>query len=251
MISIIIPVYNNLEMTKECINAVRECTTDYEIIVVDNGSEPAFIKPYTGFVDLLIIRNETNKGFPVAINQGIKVAKGDVIVLLNNDVVVTPMALNRLAEWLLDDFAIVGPLTNYCAGKQKVSIPVYNTKEELYERGNEVAEENNNEAVEVNWLIGFCMAFKKSLYEEIGEFDESLWPCSGEEIDFCYKAKAKGHSIGIALDTYVHHFGSQTFHELVKTGQVNYNDVCVRNDKHLAKKWGASFWTNQEVVYAS
>jgi hypothetical protein len=87
------------------------------------------------------------------------------------------------------------------------------------------------------------MAFKKELYDEIGEFDESLWPCSGEEIDLCYRAKAAGHHIGIVLGCYVHHEGSVTFKAL----DLDYEEICKRNDKHLAEKWGKNFWNEQRV----
>jgi predicted SAM-dependent methyltransferase len=90
------------------------------------------------------------------------------------------------------------------------------------------------------------MAFKKSLFDEIGEFDESLWPCSGEEIDFCLKARAAGHKIGIAQDVYVHHEGSKTFQAMESAGQIEYAQIVERNDKHLAEKWG-DFWQKQIV----
>jgi len=102
-------------------------------------------------------------------------------------------------------------------------------------------------AEDVNFVIGFCMVFKKSLFDEIGEFDESLWPCSGEEIDFCFRAVEKGHKIGVAYDVYIHHFGSQTFQQMESKGQLNYTDVCKVCDEHLAEKWGADFWQRQII----
>jgi len=249
MVSIIIPIYNQHDMTQECIAAILDDPGigDYEIILIDNGSFPIITPPFSGFVDITVIRNEENRGFPIAVNQGIRAAKGDSILLLNNDVI-TPMgAINRLVAWL-DEFSIVGPLTNYCAGRQQITLPNYRTKEEMDKEAVSLLSENKNVAEEVNWVIGFCMAFKKSLYEEIGEFDESLWPCSGEELEFCMEAKSRGHLVGIAYDVYVHHFGSQTFKDLEGTGQVDYQEICTRNYKHLAKKWGADFWDNQLCI---
>jgi acetyltransferase-like isoleucine patch superfamily enzyme len=140
-------------------------------------------------------------------------------------------------------------VTNYCAGLQRITLPVYSNVDELNKESAYLEEENRHApAIEVNFVIGFCMAFKKSLFAEIGEFDESLWPCSGEEIDFCLRAKAAGHRIGIAQDVYVHHEGSKTFGEMEKAGQVKYAEICKRNDAHLAKKWGAGFWQQQLVA---
>lgn len=247
MLSIIIPIYNQLDMTAECITAIRENTKDCEIIIVDNGSEPAFKAPFTGFIDLRIIRNDDNKGFPIAVNQGIKEAKGSIICLLNNDVIVTPGWDEMLIE-ALDDYSIVGPITNYAAGMQRTDISPYANIPELYGAAEAWAKENDEYGVQdANFIIGFCMVFRKSLYDEIGEFDESLWPCSGEEIDFCLRARQAGHKIGIVTACYVHHEGSFTFNEMQQSGQVDYNEICKRNDSHLATKWGSDFWDRQTV----
>jgi GT2 family glycosyltransferase/acetyltransferase-like isoleucine patch superfamily enzyme len=244
MISIVIPVFNNHDMTHDCINAIRETTRDFELVIVDNGSEPAFKPPFTGFAETILIRNEENKGFPVAVNQGINAARGETILLLNNDVMCTPGSLNRLETWL-NNFSIVGPCTNYSAGLQRVEIGTYQSLDGLNKEAAVFAEENAGESEEVNFIIGFCMAFKRSLFDEIGPFDESLWPCSGEEIDFCLRARAAGHKIGIAQDVYVHHEGSRTFNDMMTDAE--YKDICTRNDKHLAERWGADFWDRQAI----
>jgi acetyltransferase-like isoleucine patch superfamily enzyme len=248
MLSITIPVFNKQDLSYECIQTVLDTTTDCEIIVVDNGSNPPFKPPFGGFTEITVIRNEENTGFPHAVNQGIKAAKGDTIVLLNNDVFVTPGCLNRLDNYIsMYNIDIIGPCTNYCAGIQRVQLPVYNSLDQLNTEAGYFYEENKETFTNVNWVIGFCMMFKKSLYDELGEFDESLWPCSGEEIDFCFRAKEKGYSIAIANDTYVHHEGSKTF-EIMGYVDEKYTELCNRNDTHLANKWGANFWQNQAVV---
>lgn len=232
MISIIIPTYNNHEWTRECVEAVRENTQDYEIVIVDNGSTP----PIEGAA----VRFEANLGFPIAVNHGIRVSKGDVICLLNNDVIVTPGWANRLLA-ALEKYDIAGPMCNYVAGKQVTSTPIYYDKQGLYERARAFNEQRKGMELEVNWIIGFCFMFRKSLYDAIGGFDESLWPCSGEEIDFCLRARSKGYRVGIVQDIYMHHEGSVTFRELDE----DYNAIVERNDKHLASKWGDDFWQKQ------
>ena len=249
MISIIIPVYNQHDMTSDCINTIRELTCDqiYELVIIDNGSDPPFVPPFTGFNETILIRNEENKGFPVAVNQGIKKARGGIICVLNNDIVVTPGWSEKLISWL-DEYAIVGPLTNYCAGMQSITAPFYDDQDGLNSAAHEISTEHNGHSFEVNFIIGFCMVFKKSVFDEIGIFDESLWPCSGEEIDFCLRAVKAGNKIGVACDVYLHHYGSQTFQDMQKSGEVDYMKIVNRNDKHLAKKWGEDFWQRQEVL---
>jgi len=242
MLSIIIPCYNQHELTAECLKAIKENTYgEYEVILVDNGSEPPIVAYRPDLMrGIKVFRNNSNLGFPVAVNQGIREATGDAIILLNNDCIVTPCWDVPLVS-NLDRYAITGPLTNYCAGLQRATISVYNDTEELNKAALKWANSHEGETEEVNYVIGFCMAFRKSLFEEIGRFDESLWPCSGEELNFCFQAREKGYKIGICRDVYVHHEGSQTF----KIMDVNYAEICRRNDEHLANRWGRDFWFKQ------
>lgn len=244
MISIVIPIYQQAEMTQECLNALYANTDNFELILVDNGSIPPF-NATTNSSNVFCIRNETNLGFPVAVNQGINAAKGDVIVLLNNDCVCAQGWSERLLAHL-DSYSIVGPCTNFSAGLQRVTIPVYQDEQEFNIQAEKWAVAHKGESVEVNWIIGFCMAFRKSLWEEIGPFDQSLWPCSGEEIIFCMEARKRGLKVGICRDTYLHHHGSCTFGDLEKSGQLVYMDICNRNDKHIAELYGKD-WNHQSV----
>lgn len=88
------------------------------------------------------------------------------------------------------------------------------------------------------------MAFKKTLWDEIGSFDESLWPSSGEEIMFCLEVRKRGHNIAVMQDVYVHHHGSITFTNMADNGLINYADICKRNDAHIESKYGP-FWSKQ------
>jgi GT2 family glycosyltransferase/predicted SAM-dependent methyltransferase len=246
MRSIVIPVHNQHDMTLECVTAIREHTQDCEIILVDNGSTPPLRKPFTGFMPCTVIRNEQNTGFPAAVNQGIAAAGGDVIILLNNDVTVTPGWADRLVAALQDptgQYSIVGPVTNYCAGMQRVQLDPYKNREELDKAAEDWAEGTGEHVQDVNWIIGFCMAFPRALVDEIGPFDTSLWPCCGEEIDFCLRARAAGHRVGIATGCYVHHEGSVTF----KAMEADYAAIIKRNDAHLAARWGTDVWHRQAI----
>jgi glycosyltransferase involved in cell wall biosynthesis len=105
--SIIIPCWDQLEFTRFCLAAlVRHTRPPWELIVIDNGSTDGTGTYLAGVQDVaplpvIVVHNERNVGFPAAINQGLKAARGDYLVLMNNDAVVT----NRLA----------GPA--HCAGR--------------------------------------------------------------------------------------------------------------------------------------
>lgn len=134
-------------------------------------------------------------------------------------------------------------MCNYSSGIQSIQIPIYYDKPELNKRAIEFTKNRTGRELEVNWVIGFLFMFKRSLYDEIGDFDESLWPCSGEEIDFAFRAREKGYKIGIIQDVYVHHEGSVTFRAMDE----DYNAIVKRNNDHLAEKWGKDFWERQLI----
>jgi glycosyltransferase involved in cell wall biosynthesis len=100
--SIIIPCWSQLEFTRQCIAALnRHTRRPWELIVIDNGSTDGTAVYLAGVRDMAsvpvtVITNRTNRGFPAAINQGLKAARGEYLVLLNNDVVVTDGWLGQL-----------------------------------------------------------------------------------------------------------------------------------------------------------
>ena len=100
--SIVIPCWNQLEFTRQCIAALLQHTrSPWELIVVDNGSDDG-TGPYlngvqdAAAVPVTVISNRENLGFPTAVNQGLQQAAGEYLVLLNNDVVVTDAWLDQL-----------------------------------------------------------------------------------------------------------------------------------------------------------
>ena len=100
--SIIIPCWSQLEFTRQCLAALKSHTRrPWELIVVDNGSTDGTPDYLAGVSDMAnvpvtVITNATNRGFPAAVNQGLKAARGEYLVLLNNDVVVTDGWLEQL-----------------------------------------------------------------------------------------------------------------------------------------------------------
>jgi glycosyltransferase involved in cell wall biosynthesis len=106
LVSIVIPVFNRLDMTRPCIEAVHRETAPgtFEIIVVDNASSDGtreFLEAEQAAGRLRTIRNEQNLGFSKACNQGIRAARGGFILLLNNDTVPLPGWLDVMLDELI------------------------------------------------------------------------------------------------------------------------------------------------------
>lgn len=233
--SIIIPTYNGLTLLKECIDSIRRYTeTPYEIIVIDNGSTDGTVD-YCGEERLLFVSLPDNAGFPVACNLGMRMASGDTLLLLNNDVVVSHHWLSNMLKCLesMSHVGIVGPMTNYVSGRQKVAYP-YSDLAEFHRLAKEV-----NISDPVKWkgadrLVGFCLLFKREVMERIGYLDEQFSPGHYEDDDYCFRAKMCGYSLMMCGDTLVHHHGSHSFKEQFSN---QLQALVKRNYSLFVQKW--------------
>ena len=217
--SIIIPVFNQLEYTKECIRSILDRSTypNYEIIVVDNGSTDgteefcqALMSSTSNFT---YYRYDENQGFSKACNQGAKISSGEYLVFLNNDTIVTKGWLKTLVSSIESDsnIGIIGP---------KLAYPTNNTidncgyvfsleKKSAYRiyLNLHVSTECVNIKREYPALLGACLLIRKELFFNIDMF--SIFAL--EDIDLCLKAKAAGTKVIYEPKSFVYHYGSVTF----------------------------------------
>ena len=100
-ISVVIVTFNNEKTIKTCLDSVTKYSPDSEIILVDNGSGDDTLKILRQFDERAkIIKAEENLGFSKAVNQGIKSAKGNFILLLNPDTLIDIEAVGTMADFL-------------------------------------------------------------------------------------------------------------------------------------------------------
>lgn len=227
--SIVIPVCNNLDLTQKCLQTIKANTTDYELIIVDNGSVPAYSGPGR------VIRNEDNKGFPVAVNQGLKEAKGEILVILNNDVLVPPFWLDNLAEHL-KTYDLVGPCSNNVSGVQQISADHFKTNLEFFDFATKLHKEMASKIMPWYRLVFFCVAFKRDVLNKVGFLDEQFSPGNFEDDDYCLRAIEAGFSLGIAYDVFIHHTGSATHKAL----NLDYTKLLETNQAKFSAKWPAA-----------
>ncbi|MBC8080427.1 MAG: glycosyltransferase family 2 protein [Gorillibacterium sp.] len=234
--SIIIPTYNGLELLRDCIAAIRTYTTvNYELIVIDNGSEDetlAFCRQEKiNFVSL-----PSNVGFPKACNRGLRIAVGDTLLLLNNDVIVSHNWLNNMLACLNADEATgaVAPYSNRVSGIQLLDSG-YETVEEFHCIAATRNTPDPNQWKQVERLVGMCFLFKRTVMNQIGLLDERFTPGLYEDDDYCYRLRQSGYKLMLAGDVIVHHKGSMSFK---KTDPEVLEALIRTNRDKFQSKWG-------------
>ncbi|WP_318153107.1 glycosyltransferase family 2 protein [Metabacillus arenae] len=238
LFSIIILTRNGLNLTKLCIESILKNTEpNYELIFIDNASNDGTVQYLKNVKNSLIITNKENKGFSGGCNQGLKIASGKFIVLLNNDTIVPREWLKKMKDWLEKDpsIGIVGPRSNMVLPDQAISPHLYKakTKKQIEQFAAEWSEKWRQTGYEVKRISGFCMVFRKELIEKIGGLDQRFFPGNSEDTDFCIRTRISGKKLWVANDVFIHHYGNRTF----KLNNENYPHLFIENQKKLLNKW--------------
>lgn len=220
-VDIIVLTHGQPEATKRCFASIQAHTPGrYRVIWVDNGSRPEDVAAVKEVADKFetceLLPNAENLGFSKAVNLGLQrslaTGKARHVLLLNNDIVVTPGWLERLLTAMeASGFAAIGPLTSEnnphsldALRPLVAELPTFNGEppeiraERLWGRfGQQVLQSTN-------MVSFFCCLLSKAVIREVGSLDENLF-CYGEDNDYCKRLARKGHKLGIALGAYVHH----------------------------------------------
>ena len=235
--SIIILTHNQLIITRQCLESIRKYTSeDYELIIVDNGSTDGTVEYLQSQADIRTVYNSANMGFAKGCNQGFAIATGDSMLFLNNDTVVTENWLGNMLRLLYSSpkIGMVGPVSNNVSGHQKIPVS-YQELSGLNDFAQQYCQSNGGCFRQVYRLVGFCLLVKKEVLDDIGVFDEQFGMGSFEDDDLCLRAVRQGYHLRIALDSFVHHIGQVTFHNLEGT---NIQQLMVENRKKASAKWG-------------
>jgi len=240
LVSIIVLAFNQLEHTRACLKSLRAYTSlPHELIVVDNASTDGtadFLRAWAAdHSNVQIISNRQNLGFAAGNNQGLALAKGQCVLLLNNDTVVTPGWIESLLAALQSspDIGIVGPMSNSVSGPQLVSAVGYKTLGELPEFAHRWRFNHPGAITEASRVVGFCLLARRAVIERIGGLDEQFGSGNFEDDDFCIRARLAGFRSVIAGDCFIHHAGSQTF----KGAGIDYRASMLRNWELFCAKW--------------
>lgn len=193
-VSIVIPNYNGKEILRENLPKIFDAVGDAEIIVVDDASTDGSLEVLGSFKEeIKVIKNEKNLGFSLTVNRGVKQAKGEVIILLNTDVVPEKDFLNPLLYHFSDNniFAVG------CMDKsiENGKIILRGRGIGCWKKGFFVHARGEVDKTNTLWVSGGSGAFRRSIWEKLGGFDELYSPFYWEDIDLSYRAIKSGYKI--------------------------------------------------------
>ena len=238
--SIIVLTYNNLDYTRQCLESIyaKTDTPEFEVIVVDNASQDetpqyleAFAREHPNFSFIL---NASNEGFARGNNIGAAAAKGDYIVFLNNDTIVTRGWLEGLLRHLEDpQVGMVGPATNGSSNETRV-VHTYTDIDGLDEFAANYCAAHRGQFFEIKTLAFMCVALRRQTFEEIGPLDERFGLGMFEDDDYAMRLRQKGYKLLCVDDVYIHHWGGGSF---LKMAPMAYWQLFRENRAKFEEKW--------------
>jgi O-antigen biosynthesis protein len=245
VVSIVIPAFENADLTHDCLRALAGNTPLelIEVIVVDDASADSTPQMLRGIPGLVARRNAENMGFLRSCNMGASLARGDYVLFLNNDTQVTPGWLEALvdAAQSAPDIGAVGSKLVYPDGRlQEAGAIVWSdASAHNFGRGQDPDAPEFNYRREVDYCSGASLLVRRDLFEELGGFDLRFQPIYYEETDLCFLLASRGFRVLYEPRSVVRHFEGATegTDEGSGVGGRRGKEHQYRNRHVFAQKW--------------
>jgi len=213
LLSIIITSFNTADITANCLKSIYQDKglkdIPFETIIIDNNSTDDSVSKIKKF-PIILIQNKTNSGFGKANNQGLKIAQGQYILLLNSDTIILHSAISQSLNWLSghpEAHGCTAQLLNkdktiqasggyfpdllnvftWCTGLDDLPFvnnfikPFHPHTPNFYTHDNFYLKDHSQD-----WVTGAFMLYRKSIYDTVGGFDENYF-MYGEEYEYQYR----------------------------------------------------------------
>lgn len=228
-LSICIVNYQAREYLRNCLRSIfaNPPQGEFEIIVVDNHSRDGSVEMLQQeFPQVVAIENPRNLGFTIPMNQALRRARGDYLLLLNPDTIVHPQALDRLIEFMQShpEVGICGPKVLNTDGSLQAPcrrgesrpwavITYFLGLHRLFPKSRLFGQYlmnymDEDQAHEVGGVAGSCMLIRKQVIEQIGYLDERFFAYQ-EDADYCFQARRAGWKVYYVPAAQITHFGGK------------------------------------------
>ncbi len=215
MLSIIIASYRQPDLLRVCINSIKEATgeVDYEIIVSDGETgEKTSDLMREEFPQIRFFKNVKNIGFAAMVNQGIRVAQGKFILIINADIIFKPKGIERLLKYIEKNSTIgmIGPqLINFDGSIQQSCFLFYTLWTIVFRRTwlkrlsfakkhlarfEMKRKQQTGKPLEVDWLMGSVMMVRKEAIKKVGLLDDRFFMYM-EDVDWCWRMWQNGYKV--------------------------------------------------------
>jgi len=245
--SIVLLTYNHFfDTTKPCLLSLIKHTdlTENELIIVDNFSDDNTVKKIEEIIsgknlNIRLIKNLKNYGYAAGNNIGIKEAKGDIIILLNNDTIVPSKWLINLSNLISNqsNVGMLGPVSNSVGNEQMIVIDGLN--EVNFEIKYNNALSHPVDLYHTDNLGFFCVAIKREVIDAVGLLDENFGIGMFEDSDYCVRALEAGFQLAFTEKVFIYHSGSYSFKKL---SSGDYVSLFKTNLEYFQKKHGKFKW---------
>jgi GT2 family glycosyltransferase/glycosyltransferase involved in cell wall biosynthesis len=250
-VSIVIPVYNKWVYTAACLRSLLEFKGKYsfEVIVVDDRSSDETADQLSRIEGLIHLRNDKNLGFVSSCNRGAKHARGEYLVLLNNDTQVLEGWLDELIDTFESEprAGLVGARLVYPDGSLQESggIVFSDGSGWNYGRGEDAENPEYHFLRETDYCSGACIALKTKFFHDIGALDQRYAPAYYEDTDLAFRVREAGFKALVQpLSAVVHHEGITSGTD-TSSGTKKYQVI---NQKKFLERWQTELRSQPEKI---
>lgn len=231
-VTVIVPIYNAQKDVNLCLQSLVK-NINYnicDVICVDDCSEPEtadFVSKFCQEAFFKYLRNDENLGFVKTCNRGIKLATGDIVVLLNSDTIIPENFCEKIIKCFEsdDNIGVASPIASH-SGMYYIKKPLRYTLDE----SNALIEKYHiAEYPDIFNAEGFCFCIRKLVIENLGYLDEIYGFGYCEEVDYAHRVQSQGYRCVLIDDLYVYHKRHSSFGVERREKQLSINEKIFKS----------------------